>query len=790
MKSFNTMVQSLQRNVSLFLLICGFILSASSLQAQSFDHDLHPQLDFDFTELTVELGLQPQNLQVDGAATYQIKANVNQADTVTLQAARLDISSATIDGNEADFVLQNDSLFIPLVQPAEEGDTHELRIRYSGAPRFGMLKNRNNTVWSSQLPRSQRHWVPIVDNPHVTLKTNFNISVPAEYSVWATGSKVGEEAVNENVTTYRFASDKEVPASSIALAVGSFSSQTTTYGIKEINIAVEEALSDTVDSEQLLKSAYDWLGAVESEMQSEFPYNRLNIIVTADHNWEPQSWGASTIFLYQNRGSLQQQLLRGIIGQWIGTKQRAAQWKQGDGITLYQTLVQQSMSDSIPYLAVKDQPELDTKSLYSQFGPQHWNEWQDRWSRWKGQSRGGVIARSHPALLQQLLPVVSWQDYANYWYQQSGQPMFDAPGKQAEAATDTTASSTQAVASDSVVYQVTYQPDESGESVTISFEAVEGGYDELVTLSATQVYGSDQKKKDEATFTGMNDSVTLTVSPGLRTLQLEVPAKRKLTLIEQKPVSFLLYELRNAASVEQRAQAAEGLGVHGDNPDLQLAVMDALESDVDPKVRAGLLLSLADITQGATGTEQTFVEALQSDYSSVQKAGLTALQNYAGNTDIVSRIQRFTMDAEQTSLFKQGLTTLSEMMSSEELTTFIGDITQQDTVGERSLLAIEHLANQGPAENVVDEVSPFLDGSYDYTIRKKALQILIEHDTSAESWLARGKESLTNAADPRIRYWVIKGLLKHQNAATSSFLEEYAADEYDQRVHDMIMQGI
>ncbi|MCW9706621.1 hypothetical protein [Fodinibius salsisoli] len=783
------MVQSVQRSILFFLFLGAFIFQFDFLHAQSFDHTPHPRLDFDFTELNLQLGLQPQNLQIDGAATYQIKANIDEADTVILQAARLDISSASIDGNEADFSLQNDSLFIPLSEPAKEGETFELRIRYSAAPKFGLLKNKNNMVWSSQLPRSQRHWVPIVDNPHVTFQTELNISVPSEYNVIATGSKVGEEPVNESVITYRFSSTKEIPASTLALAVGQFTNETTTYGIKKINVAVEQGLSDSVDSQQLLRNAYDWLETVERNMQSEFPYEWLNIIVTADHNWETKSWGASTVFLYQNRGDLQHQLLRGIIAQWIGTKQRAGQWKEGAGITLYQTLVQQSINDSIPYLKVEDQPALVEDGLYAQYGPKNWNGWQDRWVKWKGQSWGGVISQSHPALLQQLLPVVSWNDYANYWYQKSGQPMFEAPGMKPRNVSDTSATAPEAAA-DSVVYRVIYQPNQTGDAVVLNFEAVEGGYDELVTLSATEVYDGGQTESDEATFTGINDSITLAVSPGLRTLQLQVPDDLNLKLLEQKPVSFLLYELRNAQTVEQRAQAAHGLGSHADNPDLQLAVMDALDSDIEPRVRAGLLSSLADITAGAAGTEQVFMDALQSNHPVVQKAGLKALQRYPENQESLDRIKQITMNTDQTSIFKEGLTSLSELISTEELNTFIGAITQQDSVGERSLLAIQHVAKRGQTENIVDQVAPFLDSEYPYSIRKIALNILIDYDTSAESWLIRGQESLTNAADPRIRYWVVQGLLKNKNASIHSFLEEYAADEYDERVYRAITEGL
>ncbi|MDZ7680714.1 MAG: hypothetical protein U5J63_03120 [Fodinibius sp.] len=76
---------------------------------------------------------------------------------------------------------------------------------------------------------------------------------------------------------------------------------------------------------------------------------------------------------------------------------------------------------------------------------------------------------------------------------------------------------------------------------------------------------------------------------------------------EYKPAPFLIHEFRNGTTVKQRAAAARKLGHHADNPDLQLAIKDFMSNETEPKVSAALLRSFADITNGATGTEQTFL---------------------------------------------------------------------------------------------------------------------------------------------------------------------------------------
>ncbi|GAA5520336.1 hypothetical protein LQ318_01300 [Aliifodinibius salicampi] len=768
-------------------LIFLLMMCPAGLTAQSFDYEEHPRLDFELMNLELDLGIQPQNLRFEGAANYQLEANIDGADTLIVHTAHLDVRSTTVDGNNVEFQLQNDSLFIPVSDSAEYGESFEVRIRYSGDSQFGLLKNGNGTVWTSYLPQAQRHWVPIIENPHVTLQTTFNISVPSDYQVWATGRKTGENEVNESTIQYNFSSETEIPATDLAFAIGQLESTSTTYGIKRINLAIEEGLTDEIVVQELLQTAYDELQAVEEGMQSEFPFERLNVIVLEDHNWETRSWGASTIFLYENAGDIKQQLLRGIIGQWIGSRQRAAQWEDGDIITLYQTIAYESLNDSLSIFEVKDRPDKGEQSLYDVYSPEYWNGWQNQWERWQGGSWGAVVAGLYPNLLNQMLPVISWKDFANHWYQQSGQPMFDAPNIVTKTGKNSSRDSVSVA--DTVVYEVNYQTGGAGQNLRLTFEA-DGRevFDEIVTLQAHRVY-ENGSESDEVSFTGARDSVDISISADMRTLRLEVPDGIPLKLREHKPVSFLLYELRNSETLEQRVQAAGNLGTHTENPDLQLAITDMLESGVDPRVHAALLTSLAEITQGAAGTEQMFLNALDYEYPLIQKAALGALKYYPDNAEILKAVKSMTANTDDPSLFRQGVAVMSDIAGEKEMQQFFTEIVQQDTVGHRSLAAINQLLKMGQTD-LLSEMDQFLENSYDYSVRAEAFEILIEHDDSAQNWLTRAKEFLNESPDPRIRYLAVRGLLEHQNSDIQSFLEEYQPDEYDARVYNLIQREI
>ncbi|WP_440998587.1 hypothetical protein [Fodinibius sp. SL11] len=759
--------------VSLTILIGTGI---SSVQAQSFDHEPYPKLDYDFISVNLNLGVQPQNMRIDGEATYQVEANISGADTLTLYASHLDVSNVSVDGEAVDFSLQNDSLFIPVDDSTVAGSQYEVNIRYSGRPQFGVLQNQHETIWSSQLPRAQRHWIPIVDHPQVTLQTTFNISVPSGVSVWATGEKVDEEVLSVEAVRYTFASQQEIPASSLAFAMGDFESQSTSYGEKKINLVVEKSLANEIDQQTVLQNAYNYLESVEEALQRDYPFSQLQVVVLGDHSGETKSWGASTVFLYKNRGDWDTQLMRGIIGQWFGIHQRERQWSQADAITLSQTLLFQELMSDNTTLNTSNQPQGFSNSLYQQFGPERWNSWQKGIGEWQNESIK-TFMRDSLTQMMDLGGVISWEQYANFWYAHKGQPLFEKP----QFSLDAEDSVTQR---DSVAYEVYYDFNEAEGTIKLQFKATNGFFGELTTINAYAIYPG-KVDTSEVTFTGKEDSIVLQVQPTINTLKLDTQDHPSLTLEEFKPSSFLINDLRDGETVTDRAKAARKLGYHSDNPDLQLAIKDFMNQDLEPEVEAGLLLSLADITDGASGTEQVFLDALKSDHRVIREAGLMALQNYPQNSTVVNTVQAVAQRSDELPMFKKATEVLTVVMAEESFSGFVQSVVQSDTEGHRSIFSIRQLANVGQVADAIEQANLFTENQYSFDIRSAALQILIQHDHAANNWLSLA-QNLLDEADPRIRFLVLKGLERNMNNEIRQYLKDYMQDEYDARVYQKI----
>jgi HEAT repeat protein len=475
-------------------------------------------------------------------------------------------------------------------------------------------------------------------------------------------------------------------------------------------------------------------------------------------------------------------LLRGIIAQWFGVYQRENQWEQGDAITLYQAMVHRQLSDSLGSMKSYAMPDMPA-SIYDRFGVNTWNGWLAGWEKWEDKAIRTIISDSRNSILKELPAVISWEDYAKYWYRQSGQPLFNIPTVNF-GTEDTTASTT--VPSDSVAYNVFYTLNEAEGQLKLTFEATHGEFKDLTTLKAYEIY-PNEGDTSEVTFTGHRDSVMLQVDPMISTLRLETSDIPDLHLNEYKPAPFLIYEIQNDSTTTQRANAARKLGYHADNPDLQLAIQDFMENESDTEVRAALLHSLADITNGATGTEQIFLEALDSKYTSIRNAALMALQNYQGNPTVRDRAQKLALNADDFTFFRKATQVYSTLASADEFRNFAESVTNQDTTGHKSIFVIQQLANMGEVEEAVAKAELFTGDEYRYNIRSMALRILIQHDHTPADWLNRAKE-LMDTSDPRIRFLVVQGLGRNLDQQVTNYLKEYLQDEYDARVYRKIEQ--
>lgn len=744
------------------------------LAAQDGDYPAFPRMDVDYLHLDLQLHVNEQ-LEIEGEALYEVAMRRQRVDSLVLNASGLDVYQVEWNGTELDYRMSDEELVIRLPGNLGRGDTAEIRINYRGSPLYGIHQDEWGTVWSSLQRGSVRHWLPVFDHPRNSLTTKIRLTYPEGMNAVANGlpGESGAEATGE---IYRyFETLSPVPVTSLTFVIGEFERSETQSGRYRIQLHSRDGLLEQSVRSNLVNAATSAFQSAESQTGVEYPWNALHIIVLDDDRWETKQYGAGVVYLYLSQGDLIQQLVRGISAQWYGVQLREEQWSDADAVLLLQEWLgrnQLSITDTSPESATLVAPGLDQPFS---------RPYRERILTFLNSGQNSVFQevfrRQAPTFLRRKQGVITWHDFAMLLYEESGQPFFtslDWP----EAQTDEETSYT---------YRVNYDLDDTAGELRLTFQAEGALLEELVPVSATEITFQEQREREIA-FTGGSDEVVLTVSSGIENLKLQHTGDQPVFLIEEKPLMFWIYQLRNDEEPEGRIQAAVGLRQHAEDPDLQLALLDLLRGEENERVIAEILRTLADITQGASGTQQIFLERFRADAPQEhQEAIVYAYRNYPGLEAIISSLRQIVLQTPYPAVQEDAVRALASMTEQERYLEMTQTLIQREEAVPVVPVLLRLLAEKGEEERAVSMANALLNPGYSYTLRSSGLQILLDYDESSQNWGDRLPDLLADR-DPRIRFQAIEGVRHLDGPVRSELLEERLLEESDLRVRNQLSQ--
>ena len=320
--------------VSLLMLITSGGVLTMQAQIESYDYESYPQLDvtYDYLEGTLEIG--PQG-QIKGDISYDIRFNIELSDSITLQAPRMLIEDVLLDERTMDFEIHDDKLIVYLDETFTRSQRANLRVFYTTTPVFGVLQTYRGTFFTSQLPKSTRHWLPVADYPSTMVSYDFTVRHPAGKTVVMSGALVSNEviSVDEEETRYRSATRR--PVTSLFFALSDFQSVNRVVNSTNIRLHIEQPNQVDLSPEFLIGLADETISRMEDLTGVEYPYSNLHLVALHDLVWEERTFGAGTVILDVDK-DLEQQVLFGVMGQWAGVQLREMEWSDADALLLAQ----------------------------------------------------------------------------------------------------------------------------------------------------------------------------------------------------------------------------------------------------------------------------------------------------------------------------------------------------------------------------------------------------------------------------------------------------------------------
>lgn len=755
-------MKSIKLSSYLSILILLFT-ATQDCSVKDWDYEQNPKLTYDFNHLDLDMTIDPVNETVKGVATYSISAKIPAQTEVILHAAALEIDAVTFDGDEKEFSVSGDSLIIDLADTLSMTSESELAITWQGRSIYGTHKDRFGTMWSSLNPETQRHWLPVYDHPRVAFSVDADITIPANLDVVFNGNLVSDQVTSADTKTVSWKVDTAIPATGLNFAVGKFESSEAQSGINKVRVFGETGVVTGDEVQEILSEAIRSKRVLENELSFEYPWEALNVVILEDNFWDEKADAAGVIYLAKNRGALTTQLQRSLVAQWFGQYQRTENISS-------QYEIFEIIRRSAFNVAGFESNEIG--NIDSLFSLKSWNALniccevaQPFFKR--------TIEQSLSELIKKESGVVSGSFYTDYWYEETGIPFPLIETKKFEIG-DSEAQT------DSLSYGLDLEFDEMNSTVTAYFTSLSGSGEDLQSLDMT-IFTFDDSTTSEITFTGERDSAKIAVPATVEYVRFNSGS----TDIEEIgfgrfPVMFLLAQLRSN-NVDDRRVAAGLLSYHTDNPDLQLALKDALNAETDVQAKANLLSTLGAFTAGATGTEIQFMQEVNSDHIEIQIAALEALSNYKEDENVPGVIQQKMERTSSVDVFTAAKRSFLEVADLPRKISATKRLIQIDTTGARSLSLLKEIISTDTTTQSQQIAEELISFEFPYSTRIGALNLLLEHVEDGDYWGSKIVE-LSSDFDPRIRLKVLEGLEFLSETDAENIVDAVLLSEFDPRV--------
>jgi aminopeptidase N len=193
--------------------------------------------DYDLQNVKTHLWFDTDQRSVRGEVTHSIAMLRDNLSQVDFDSVDLKIQSVTVDGKNAKFSVTDKKLLVSLEQPSKRGDRHEIFISYSGQPKKGLYfvlpdknyPNRPKEVWTQGEAEDTRYYIPIYDYPNDRTTSEMILTVPATWITISNGRLVDVKTESDGNKTWDWRQSEPLSTYLISAVAGEFVEKKDTW---------------------------------------------------------------------------------------------------------------------------------------------------------------------------------------------------------------------------------------------------------------------------------------------------------------------------------------------------------------------------------------------------------------------------------------------------------------------------------------------------------------------------------------------------------------------------------
>jgi aminopeptidase N len=645
--------------VTLILLACTAWDTQLTARA---DEPYAPSRDYDLQDIRTHLWFDGASRQFRGEVTERVAALRAGVVDLKFDSVGLNIQDVTVDGAPSKFSTTDAQLIVSLARPTTRGERHEILIRYSGQPKRGLyfiLPNQDYPrqpaeVWTQGEAEDTRYYIPLYDYPNDRATSEMLLTVPSSWITVSNGRLLGVKNESGSAKTWDWKQSEPLSTYLISAIAGEFNEQDDTWNGVALRFLVPRGS--------------------QFEIQPTFARTKQMLDLFSTKLGVPYPWTqyAQTSVDGFTEGGMENTSATTLSVRDLVNPKLLPELRIGDDFVIAHEMAHQWFGDLV---TCKDWANLWLNEGFATFFEHYWMEqhygadeaaydyWTDR-RDWFAQKRlysvpivtrnfndsteyAGNVYTKAGWVLQMLREKLGDDDFfaalRQYLTVNRGQNVVSADlQKSIEQATS--------IDVDEFFHQwiygggapqinVAYTYDSAGHQIkldvaqTQKVQGAVGLFDvpidiEIATSAGNHTYSIDVSRASQ--------SFTLPASSTPLMVIFDKGDKILKTADFPKDPALWIYQLKNAETVPDRADAAVALGAVQNNPTVVTALADSAQHDPFWGVRAEALKALAKI--GGPDAQMAVLAGLNDRLPWVRDVAARVLGHFKGDSNVASTL--------------------------------------------------------------------------------------------------------------------------------------------------------